>query len=123
MNPHLSLTQVNKRLRVPCLIRLGLINNQLKSLKQRFMGLIEDIDSLERHADLNTCQMHEKIDECEKLLGLKVFELDDKLDLFLFHFGECKLSLEIKNDLDDFCFQHADIIKKFNNWIEGASDV
>mgnify|MGYP001365950592 FL=1 len=110
MSPHLSLTQVNKRLRVPCLIRLGLINNQLKSLKQRFMGLIEDIDSLERHADLKTCQMHDKLDECEKLLGLKVLELDDKLDLFLFHFGECNTSLEIKNDLDDFCFQHADII-------------
>ena len=123
MRPHLSLTQVNKRLRVPCLIRLGLINNQFKSLKKRFIGLIKDLDSLEKNTDLKVGHMHDKLDECEKLLGLKVFELDDKLDLFLFHFGECKLSLEIKNDLDDFCFQHADIIKKFNNWIEGASDL
>ena len=56
MSPHLTLTQIDKRLRVPCLIRLGLINNQLKSLKKRFMGLIEDLDSLERHADLKACQ-------------------------------------------------------------------
>ena len=123
MTSHLSLTQVNKRLRVPCLIRLGLLNNQLKSLKQRFADLIEDLDSLEKHVDLKACQMHHKLDECEKLLGLKAFELEHKLDLFLFHFEECALSLEIKNDLDDFCFQHADIIKKFYNWIEGASDV
>lgn len=123
MTSHLSLTQVNKRLRVPCLIRLGLLNNQLKSLKQRFVDLIEDLDSLEKHVDLKAFQMHQKLDECEKLLGLKAFELEHKLDLFLFHFEECKLSLEIKNDLDDFCFQHADIIKKFYNWIEGASDV
>jgi len=123
MTSHLSLTQVNKRLRVPCLIRLGLLNNQLKSLKQRFVDLIEDLDSLEKHVDLKAFQMHQKLDECEKLLGLKALELEHKLDLFLFHFEECKLSLEIKNDLDDFCFQHADIIKKFYNWIEGASDV
>ena len=58
MSPHLTLTQINKRLRVPCLIRLGLINNQLKLLKKRFMGLIEDLDSLERHADLKACHMH-----------------------------------------------------------------
>ena len=58
MTSYLSLTRVNKRLRVPCLIRLGLLNNQLKSLKQRFVDLIEDLDSLEKHVDLKACQMH-----------------------------------------------------------------
>ena len=54
------------------------------------------------------------------LTGLKVIKFEQRLEMYIYHHGETKEYLKVKEELDNFLTEHDELMNEFHYWLVDA---
>ena len=120
MNSHLKLLAVDKNLSALSLLKLRRTHKKFKKLIIKYQEAEENLMTSSKLRDITH---YRNFDTHSKLLCLQTFELEEKLEIHINHFGMCKFCSEVTNDLEDFYENYSYVMSEFCIWAERGGDV
>tara|TARA_B100000963_G_C22277583_1_gene515670 strand:- start:126 stop:452 length:327 start_codon:yes stop_codon:yes gene_type:complete len=97
-----------------------------KSFKQDSIDLLHitqsELDALKLRVDearINPSTDRE-LETAIALTGLKVIKFEQRLEMYVYHHGETQEYEDMQNALDDFKFEHEELMEEFHEWLEDA---
>ena len=102
---------------------LGLLETQAKLLKL-MLKVTEFVEEISRNKmnGVESLSVHKELDSHQKLVGLTSWQLEDKLEVFKYHFGETKRYIEISKQHADFLEENEALVAEFIEWIDRGGD-
>ena len=117
---HLKLLAGDKNLSALSLLKLRKTHKKFKKL---IIKLQEAEGNLMASSKLRDIADYRNFDTHSKLLCLQTFELEEKLEIHINHFGMCKFCSEVINDFEDFYENYSYVMSEFCIWAERGGDI
>ena len=102
---------------------LGLLETQAKLLKL-MLKVTEFVEEISRNKmnGVESLSVHKELDSHQKLVGLTSWQLQDKLDIYKYHFGETQRYLEVSEQHAEFLEENEALVAEFLEWAEKGGD-
>ena len=119
MKPNLKLVPTPQNFERDSEILLLLAQFELTEQMFEVTQLIEE-EARNRINGVENLKVYKDLKKSHKLIGLKSYGLDRKLEAYKYHFGETDRYKEVTLEHADFLEEHETLINQFFEWIEGA---
>ena len=118
MKPFLELVPAPKNFQQNAEISLLRAQSELTEQMFKVTQLIEE-EARNRINGIENLKVYKDLKKSHKLIGLKSYGLDRKLEAYKYHFGETDRYKEVILEHADFLEEHETLINQFFEWIEG----
>ena len=121
MKPNLKVVNTPKNFQQDSELALLETQAELLKLMIKVTEFVEEISRNKIHG-VERLNVRKELDTHQKLVELTSWQLEDKLDIYKYHFGETQRYLEVSEQHAEFLEENEALVAEFLEWAEKGGD-